>query len=47
MNCSGARMTGGLLVSSKGHHVSGDALAFIKRSREKKEQESLVRDNKK
>ena len=43
----GARMTAGLFVCSEGHHANGEALAIIKRSREKKEQERLVRENKK
>jgi hypothetical protein len=42
-----ARMTAGLFVCAKGHHVNGDALDIIKSSREKKEQERLVKENKK
>jgi hypothetical protein len=43
----GARMTYGLFVCAKGHHINGYALAIIKRSREKKEQQRLVKENKK
>jgi hypothetical protein len=37
---NGGRLTAGLFVCAKGHNVNGDALAIIKRSKEKKEQES-------
>jgi hypothetical protein len=44
---NGSRLTDGLFVCAEGHHVNGDALAIIKRYKEKKEQERLANDNKK
>jgi hypothetical protein len=34
-------------VCAEGHHVDGDALAIIKRSKDKKEQERLAKEKKK
>jgi hypothetical protein len=36
-----------MLICDEGHHANGSDLAIIKRSREKKEQERLVKGNKK
>jgi hypothetical protein len=43
---NGSRLTAGIFVCAKGHHLNGGALDIIKRSKEKKEQERLAKDNK-